>query len=162
MPDYFLNAKYPTGLDDYFTVVWWEQRGSGMSYSADIPRESMKMEQYIQDTLTMTNYLRRQFNQDKIYLMGYSGGTFIGILAAARAPELYHAYIGVSQMSYQLESEKLAYDYMLVEFKKKGDQKMVRKLEAAGVTLEKGTPDAYRMVRDTAPCIPWELAPCTI
>lgn len=150
MPDYFLDASYPTGLDDYFTVVWWEQRGSGMSYRPDIPRESMKMEQYIQDTLTITNHLRQEFNQDKIYLMGHSGGTFIGIQAAARAPELYHAYIGVAQMSYQLESEKLAYDYMLAEFKKNGDQEMVRKLEAAPVTLENGTPDAYRMVRDTA------------
>ena len=33
MPDYFLAQKYPTGLEDYFTVVWWEQRGSGISYS---------------------------------------------------------------------------------------------------------------------------------
>ncbi len=65
----------------------------------------------------MTNYLRKRFGQDKIYLMGHSGGTFIGIQAAARAPELYHAYIGVSQMSYQLKSEKLAYDYMLQRFK---------------------------------------------
>ena len=32
MPDYFLTQKYPTGLEDYFTVVWWEQRGSGLSY----------------------------------------------------------------------------------------------------------------------------------
>ena len=51
------------------------------------------------------------------YLMGHSGGTFIGIQAAARAPQLYHAYIGVAQMSNQLESEKLAYDYMLEQFK---------------------------------------------
>ncbi len=150
MPDYFLDAKYPTGLDDYFTVVWWEQRGSGISYSPDIPLEAMKMENYIQDTLAMTNYLRERFDQDKIYLMGHSGGTFIGIQTAARAPELYHAYIGVAQMSYQLESEKIAYDYMLAEFRKNGDQAMARKLEAAPVTLEKDIPDAYRMVRDTA------------
>ena len=32
MPDYFLTQRYPTGLEDYFTVVWWEQRGSGISY----------------------------------------------------------------------------------------------------------------------------------
>ena len=31
MPDYFLTEKYPTGLEDIFTVVWWEQRGSGLS-----------------------------------------------------------------------------------------------------------------------------------
>ena len=45
MPDYFLSCKYPTGLDDYFTVVWWEQRGSGLSYSTDIPTETMTLEQ---------------------------------------------------------------------------------------------------------------------
>jgi hypothetical protein len=37
MPDYFLTQKYPTGLEDSFTVVWWEQRGSGISFSDNIP-----------------------------------------------------------------------------------------------------------------------------
>ena len=121
MPDYFLTQKYPTGLEDYFTVVWWEQRGSGISYSANIPPETMTLEQMISDTLEVTNYLRHRFGQEKIYLMGHSGGTFIGIQAAARAPELYYAYIGVAQMSYQLKSEKLAYEYMLQQFKENGN-----------------------------------------
>jgi pimeloyl-ACP methyl ester carboxylesterase len=148
MPDSFLTRKYPTGLEDYFTVVWWEQRGSGLSYSPDIPPETMTVEQFIADTLELTNYLRQRFGQDKIYLMGHSGGTFIGIQAAARAPKLYHAYIGVAQMSNQLTSEKLAYDYMLGQFKKHGNQAMVRKLEAAPVTMTGGTPRAYLAIRD--------------
>ncbi len=86
MPDYFLSEKYPTGLEDYFTVVWWEQRGSGLSYSPDIPSETLTLEQMISDTLAMTNYLQHRFGKEKIYLMGHSGGTFIGIQAAARAP----------------------------------------------------------------------------
>ena len=45
MPDYFLTQRYPTGLEDAFTVVWWEQRGSGLSYSPDIPLETMTIEQ---------------------------------------------------------------------------------------------------------------------
>jgi pimeloyl-ACP methyl ester carboxylesterase len=150
MPDYFLTQKYPTGLENYFTVVWWEQRGSGLSYSANIPADTMNLEQMISDTLAMTNYLRQRFGKDKIYLMGHSGGTFIGIQAAARAPELYYAYIGVAQMSYQLRSEKLAYDYMLEQFRENGNTEMVRKLEAAPVTLAGGTPDAYLALRDEA------------
>ncbi len=150
MPEYFLTQKSPTGLEDYFTVVWWEQRGSGISYSADIPPETMTLEQMISDTLEVTNYLRHRFSQEKIYLMGHSGGTFIGIQAAARAPELYYAYIGVAQMSYQLESERLAYEYMLQKFKENGNTKMVRKLEAAPVTMTGGTPDAYLALRDGA------------
>jgi pimeloyl-ACP methyl ester carboxylesterase len=148
MPDYFLTQSYPTGLEDYFTVIWWEQRGSGMSYRADIP--PVTVEQLISDTLEVTNYARHRFGKDKIYLMGHSGGTFIGIQAAARAPSLYEAYIGVAQISNQLKSEKLAYDYMLAQFKANGNTDMVRKLEAAPVTLTNGTPEAYRAVRDEA------------
>ena len=150
MPEYFLTEKYPTGLEDTFTLVWWEQRGSGISYSANIPPETMTAEQMIADTLAVTNYLRSRFHQDKIYLMGHSGGSFIGIQAAARSPELYYAYIGQAQMANQLKSEKLAYDYMLQQFKTNGNSEMVRKLEAAPVTMTGGTPAAYRAVRDQA------------
>jgi pimeloyl-ACP methyl ester carboxylesterase len=150
MPDYFLTQKYPTGLEDYFTVVWWEQRGSGLSYSASIPTETITSEQLISDTLEVTNYLRNRFGKEKIYLMGHSGGTFIGIQAAAQAPELYYAYIGVAQMSDQLESERLAYEYMLQKFKENGNTKMVQKLEAAPVTNTSGIPDAYYALRDGA------------
>jgi len=150
MPDYFLTQDYPTGLDEYFTVVWWEQRGSGLSYSSDIPPESVNPDQLVSDTLAVTNYLRERFGQEKIYLMGHSGGTFIGIQAAARAPEFYRAYIGVAQMSNQLESEKLAYAYMLQRFKDDGNAKMVRTLEKAPVTDSIPLPDSYLSVRDSA------------
>jgi pimeloyl-ACP methyl ester carboxylesterase len=150
MPDYFLTQDYPTGLDDCFTVVWWEQRGSGLSFSPDLPPESVNPDQLVSDTLAVTDYLRSRFGQDKIYLMGHSGGTFIGIQAAAQAPELYHAYIGVAQMSNQLESEKLAYTYMLQRFKDDGDAKLVRSLEEAAVTDSVPLPDSYLSVRDSA------------
>ncbi len=150
MPDYFLTQDYPTGLDDYFTVVWWEQRGSGLSYSPDVPPESVNPDQLVSDTLSVTNYLRDRFGQQKIYLMGHSGGTFIGIQAAARAPELYHAYIGVAQMSNQLESEKLAYAYMVQRFRDDGNAKMVRALEQAPVTDSIPLPASYLSVRDSA------------
>lgn len=150
MPDYFLKQKYPTGLEEIFTVVWWEQRGTGLSYSNDIPKESITQEQLIADTVEITNYLRKRFQQDKIYLMGHSGGTFFGIQTAAQHPELYRAYIGVAQISNTLKSEKLAYDYMLEQFKANGDTDMVRKLEAAPVTMDGGVPTEYHMVRDIA------------
>lgn len=150
MPFYFLSKKYPAGLEDYFTVVWWEQRGSGMSYSASIPPESITLEQMVSDTREVTNYLRIRFGQDKIYLMGHSGGTFIGIYAAAQMSELYHAYIGVAQMSHQLKSEKLAYEYMVAKYKENGNRKMLLKLESAPVTMTDGTPRSYLSLRDQA------------
>jgi pimeloyl-ACP methyl ester carboxylesterase len=148
MPDYFLTRRYPTGLEDYFTVCWWEQRGAGLSYGADVSLDTMTLEQFVSDTLEVTNYLRNRFGKEKIYLMGHSGGTFVGIQAAARAPESYHAYVGVAQMSDQLESERRAYEYMLRQFREKGNEDMVEELEAAPVTARGGTPEGYLDLRD--------------
>jgi pimeloyl-ACP methyl ester carboxylesterase len=150
MPDYFLTEKYPTGLENYFTMVWWEQRGSGLSYSKAIPPETMTPEKMISDTRELTNYLRKRFGKEKIYLMGHSGGTYVGIQTASLYPELYYAYLGVAQISNQLRSEKLAYDFMLGQFRDKGDLRMVKKLEASPVTLTDGTSPAYTAIRDIA------------
>lgn len=148
IPDYFLTKKYPTGLEDYFTVVWWDQRWAGISYNAKTSQDSITLEQLILDTKEVTNYLRNRFGQDKIYLMGRSGGTFIGVNVAARFPELYQAYIGIAQMSDHLKSEKLAYEFMLKEYRDAGNRKMVKKLEASPVTNE--IPYEYLKLRDKA------------
>jgi pimeloyl-ACP methyl ester carboxylesterase len=150
MPDYFLLERYPTGLEELFTVVWWDQRGTALSYDPDIPPATMTVEQFVADTLTVTDYLRGRFGQDKIYLLGHSWGSFIGIQAAARAPRRYHAYIGMAQMVHQLRSEKLAYDHMLATYEERRDMAMVRALERAPVTMTGGTPQAYLAVRDKA------------
>lgn len=129
MPEYAISRSYPIVLEDYYTVCWWEQRGAGMSYSADIPPETMTFEQLISDTLEVTHYLSSRFGQEKIYLMAHSGGSFIGIQVAARAPELYTAYIGISQISNQFESEQLAYTYMIEQYTRLGNKRMLKKFE---------------------------------
>jgi pimeloyl-ACP methyl ester carboxylesterase len=150
MPEYAISRRYPIVLENYFTVCWWEQRGAGLSYRSDIPLETMTFEQLISDTIEVTNYLRKRFGQEKIYLMGHSGGTFIGIQAAARKPELYHAYIAMAQISNQLESEKLAYKYMIEQFTMAGDKRMAQKLEKIPLTEMDTMPPSYRSLRDEA------------
>ena len=148
VPDYYLTKKYPTGLEEMFTVVYWEQRGAGLSYRNEIPAETMTLDQMITDTKEVTNYLRKRFKQDKIYLLGRSGGTFIGIFTIAKSPELYHAYIGVGQMTDQLTSERLAYKYMVETYSETGNNKMVNNLKASPVTDH--IPQAYLKLRDPA------------
>ena len=150
MPEYFLSQRHPTGLDAEFVVCWWEQRGAGLSYRPGISPGSVTVGQLVADTLALTHELRRRFGQDRIYLMSHSGGSFLGMHAIARAPELYHAYIGVAQMANQLRSEKQAYDYMLGRCRAERRAALARKLEAAPVTLEGGVPPAYLRVRDEA------------
>lgn len=94
----------------------------------------MTGERFVADTIAVTNHLRERFGTPKVYLMAHSWGSYIGLQAASRAPELYHAYIGIAQMTHQIRSEALAYGFMLDRFRERGDTRMVRRLEQAPVT----------------------------
>jgi pimeloyl-ACP methyl ester carboxylesterase len=150
MPDYPLTQRYPTGLEDLFTIAWWDQRGAARSFDPHIPPATMTAERFVEDTLAVADHLRERFGQDRIYLLGHSWGSFIAIQAAARAPERFRAYLGMAQLVHQLESEKLAYDHLLDAYSRRGDARMVRRLRAAPVTMSGGTPAGYLAVRDAA------------
>ena len=150
MPTFFLNTTHPTGLERHFTMVWWEQRGAGMSYNSDIPVESMTVAQMIDDTVAVADYLRDRFGQDRITLLGHSWGSFLGIQAAAAAPDRFHAYVGMGQISHQLRAEVAAHDYLLAAYLELGDTAMVGKLRAAPVSMTEGTSDAWMRLRDAA------------
>jgi pimeloyl-ACP methyl ester carboxylesterase len=85
----------------------------------------MTLEQLTSDAIEVTNYLRGRFGQKKIYIMAWSGGTPIALSAVAKAPELFHAYMAMGQITRQHESEQIAYDYMLSHFRGQNDQKSV-------------------------------------
>ena len=140
------------GLEDEFIVCYWEERGGGLSYHPEISPDSLTLEQLAADIIEVTHYLRQRFGQDRIYLAAHSGGTAFAIEVAARAPELYHAYIGIAQITRQTESEKIAYRFLLDEYLAAGNKKMVDKLKRYPVLDD----DAYvlpffkSMVRDQA------------
>jgi pimeloyl-ACP methyl ester carboxylesterase len=151
MPDYFLTQNYPTSLDEIFTVVWLEQRGAGASYKARFSDDKKIMDTLVLDVKEMTHYLQERFSQDKIYLMGHSGGSYLGIRVIERYPELYKAYIGVAQISYQKLSEKKAYDYIINQYKSNPKRKEVyEKLLANPVTVDAPIPMNYLKIRDSA------------
>ncbi|MDR0858501.1 MAG: alpha/beta hydrolase [Oscillospiraceae bacterium] len=145
-PEYVLAKNYDIGLEDYFTVCWWDQRGSGMSYIESGQPETWTLERMADDTVEVTNYLRERFGADKIYLMGHSWGSFLGVNVVSQNPELYEAYIGIGQVTNQLESEKLAYDYMLKTLSEKGEStKEFEKYDLSGENAD--LPAAYFMLR---------------
>jgi pimeloyl-ACP methyl ester carboxylesterase len=150
MTEFFMNQTHPTGLEHRFTVVWWEQRGAGMSFSRDIPPESMTMAQMIADTIEVADYLRDRFGQERILLLGHSWGSYLGIQVAAAAPDRFLAYVGMAQIAHQLRSEVLAHAYMIDAYRAQGDGAMVRRLESAPVTMNDGLSPAWMRLRDHA------------
>ena len=128
-PNYFLIDKFKPGLEDYFTVCYWEQRGGGLSYTSQVTIESMNFHQLASDAIEVTNYLRKRFGKERIYIMAHSGGTVIGLLAVQKEPQLFYAYIGMGQITNQMESEKMAYKYMLEKYTADGNQKRINELK---------------------------------
>ena len=148
MPEYWLTQRYPTNLEDSLTTVWWEQRGAGLSFEPNIRADTMTVEQFVDDTIEVSRYLINRFEQPRIYLMGHSWGSFIAIQAAAREPHLYHAYVGVGQVTNQFESERLAYEFALAHFRSIGDQQMVRRLRKSPPGHAAPLPPGYMRLRD--------------
>ncbi|MBN8547496.1 MAG: alpha/beta hydrolase [Ignavibacteria bacterium] len=145
MPTFFLEKQYPTGLAQHFTVCYWEQTGGGFSFSPEISPEEMSVERIVNDAIEVTKYLRQRFGKEKIYLMGHSWGSLIGILTSARAPHLFEAYIGVAQITNQSESEKLAFKYMLDKYTEAGNRGMVSKF--GSYNLENGKTEIIRFFK---------------
>ena len=100
-------------LEKYFTICYWDQRGSGMTYNKSTDPSTMTVEQMVEDTREVTEYLKERFGQKKIYLIGHSWGSYLGVKTIEKYPENYLAYIGIGQVTNQTESERLAYNYML-------------------------------------------------
>lgn len=150
LPELFLARRFAPELESEFVVCWWEQRGSGLSYQTGMSPGSVTTEQLISDTLTVTDHLRQRFGTDRIFLLGHSGGSYLGLLAVDRSPDRYHAYVGVGQMANQLRSEISAYDYMLERCRREGRRRLARRLEDFPVTLDHGLAAGYERVRDKA------------
>ncbi|VIF80195.1 alpha/beta hydrolase [Clostridioides difficile] len=152
IPEYFLETQYPTGIEDEFVVCYLEYRGTSLSYSPNISSGTITTKQYIDDVVKVTNYLQERFGQEKVYLAGHSFGTYIGILTASRYPELYHAYIAMAQITDQERSEKLAYNYMLKQYKSVGNTKKVKEFERYPILTDDEAYKSYytSSLRDTA------------
>jgi pimeloyl-ACP methyl ester carboxylesterase len=99
MPVMYLAHDFQSKLERDFTVVQWDRRGAGKSFDAGAASASLSVSQEISDTLELIDQLRTRFHQRKVYLVGFSYGSYLGILVAQRAPERLHAYVGIGQLA---------------------------------------------------------------
>lgn len=126
-----MRNHLPT-LEEHFTVATWDQRGTGRSYAELDPTETVTLDGVVDDTIEVTNYLRNRFGQDRIYLLGQSWGSTLGVLAVQEHPELYRAFVGAGQMVSQLATDRIFYADTLEWARRNGRSALVDELEAVG------------------------------
>ena len=119
-------------LTQDFIVVGWDQRGTGKSYAALDPTRKLTLAQAVADTIALTDYLRARFDEEKIYLLGESWGSTLGVLAVQQRPDLYHAFIGSGQMVSQRETDRRLYYEVLELAGRTGDSALRNQMLAFG------------------------------
>jgi proline iminopeptidase len=119
-------------LEDHFLVVYWTQRGTGRSYSSDIPVKSMTRGQFVADLDQLIGTLKRRFSQNKVVLAGHSWGTSIGVAYIQAHPENVATYVGIGQIANAAEGERRSYAYTLAEAKRRGNAEALAELTRIG------------------------------
>lgn len=127
-----LWRRYNSVLEKHFIVVYWTQRGTGRSYSSDIPESSMTIAQFVSDLHDLIGYLQRRFGGQRVVLAGHSWGTSFGVAYTQAHPENVAAFVGVSQVVNASAGERLSYRFTVDEAKRRGDAEALRELSALG------------------------------
>ena len=121
-----------TSLEDDFVVVTWDQRGTGKSYAALDPTDTLTPEQMVADTIELTEYLRERFDEERIYLQGNSWGSLLGVLAVDARPDLYHAWIGSGQMVSPAGTDRMFWEDTVAWAEAEGNEALVATLVENG------------------------------
>ncbi|MDQ0177990.1 alpha/beta fold hydrolase [Bacillus chungangensis] len=112
--------------EKHVTVVHWEQRNSGKTFLKNDPQQvtpTTTVDQVIQDTYEVVEYLKAKYNKKKIIILGHSWGSVLGSLFAKKYPELVQCYIGVGQVVNIMDNERVGYEKALELVKEAGNNK---------------------------------------
>jgi pimeloyl-ACP methyl ester carboxylesterase len=125
--------EFQRPLEEYFTVVNWDQRGAGKTFLLTDPAsiaDTIHIDRYVDDAIEVAQYVRKRYRKDKLILMGHSWGTVVGMKAALARPELFHAYVGIGQVINTRENEELSFRYGLEQAKKHQNAEAIAELES--------------------------------
>lgn len=129
-----LMLKNNSALERKYTVVIWEQRGAGKSYYPFCPNETLTIQTFIDDIYALILYLRKRFQQEKVFLMGHSWGSVLGMRFIQQHPDLVHTYIGCGQVVDMQKGAQLQYEFVLSKSKELGKTDTLERLSKIDIS----------------------------
>ncbi len=116
----------------HFTVVHWDQRGAGRTYSrAPKGQGEVSAARIAEDGLEVTAHALQRTGQAKAIALGASWGSIVAVTMARRRPALFHALVGTGQVVDGTRNEAVGYAALLARVRAAGDARS----EAALVSL---------------------------
>jgi proline iminopeptidase len=133
VPEMPTSWFYQASWEDYFTVVQWDQRGAGKTMASSDPdtlAQGLSVEKFVSDAEELTTYLRQAYGKEKIFVLGHSWGSIIGLKLALRRPDWLHAYVGMGQAIDFQENERLGTEFALQSAEKTGNEEALAELKS--------------------------------
>ena len=127
-----LDWWWNRGWDEYFTVVQWDQRNAGKTFVASGPNDPALLtpERFQADAEELVQWALKRFHKRKIFVLGHSWGSMLGLKLAAAHPEWLHAYIGMGQLTDGPESERRGWAWTMAQAKADKNEEAVRQLQS--------------------------------
>jgi pimeloyl-ACP methyl ester carboxylesterase len=120
-------------LEDAFTVVYWDQRGTGLS-ALPLRKRSQGFEisprHMVDDAIALLALLRDRFG--RAFIAGFSFGATYAAQAAVLRPDLVAAVVATGMDIDIPLAETSAYDFALTTARERGSRRAVGQLEAIG------------------------------
>ncbi len=131
MPMMYLAHEFQRPLEKHFTVVQWDRRGAGKTFSKNKPKpETITTRQIINDTYHLIDTLRNRYGQDKVILAGHSFGTYIGSIMTHERPDLFKAYISIGQVVDVVREKKIQAEFIKEQARLRGKKEIIKTLES--------------------------------
>lgn len=118
-------------LERDFTVVYWDQRGTGKSFVPNETRE-LSIDDLVRDAQTLITALCRRLEVQRVTVLGFSLGGSVALLVAEAEPARVERVIAVGPDILMSASERFAWDFARTEAEKAGHRRALRQLTAIG------------------------------
>ena len=131
-PETNFFRHFNSELEKTFTLVHWEQRGAGKSFTRDTPESSMTIDRFVSDLDELVDAVCARLNKKRVVILGHSWGSSLGTFYAARHPDKVSAYVGTGQIGDLQASELSSYAFVLAEAERRSNRAALRQLRAIG------------------------------
>jgi pimeloyl-ACP methyl ester carboxylesterase len=136
-------------VEEFFTVVHYDQRGAGRSFQLTDPaeiRDTMRPETYTRDAIELVEWVRAELGVERVALAGHSWGTVIATRAVVARPDLFSAYLGIGQVVDFRANEQESYAWVYAEARRRGDADAIRELDAIAPYPGDGPGDLAKVI----------------
>lgn len=141
----FFNSREFRPLEEHFTVVNWDEPGTGKSYGA-VPFDELDRERFVDDAAQLARYLGERFGQEKIVVYGVSWSSILGIWLVQEHPELFFAFVSSGQMVNTVENDRMGYELALAHLEEQGENGRAEQLRENGPPPYRGDAVVWKYV----------------